>query len=233
MSLVLQTNLSATGQLSPSGKLNQGSSLQDQLHRLDEFTTFRKDYKAPPNDFVRTKVVDPVPPASVIHKNSCYLKLQNSLTQSTYRPPNDTTPNVLQQYQNLLESDSTSGMDSSRMYASHFHLSADKRLETHCTTNQDGFKLKECDKNSNHSRHVLLAKGSSSKSNPGPLGNKAFSNGSGSEYFSSFTGSCSGGGGRSVFVKGRGCGVSPRNFDKHARNTVTGTTSAISTYVHV
>ena len=30
--------------------------------------------------------------------------------------------------------------DSGRMYATNFHANADKRLETHCTTAQDGFQ---------------------------------------------------------------------------------------------
>ena len=54
---------------------------------FEDVTTFRAHYTALPLESCRRKPVEPLPPASVIHKNSCYLKMQGSLTQNTYKPP--------------------------------------------------------------------------------------------------------------------------------------------------
>ena len=54
---------------------------------FEDVTTFQQDYTALLVESCRRKPVEPLPPASVIHKNFPYLTMQGSLTQNTYKPP--------------------------------------------------------------------------------------------------------------------------------------------------
>lgn len=48
-------------------------------------TTVRSDYRPPPSGLSRAKAIHPPVPASVLHKDACFINMQGSLTQSTYR----------------------------------------------------------------------------------------------------------------------------------------------------
>ncbi len=91
-------------------------------------TTFRSNYQPPPPAFSRQRSIDPPAPASVIHKNGCFLRLYGSQTQNTYtyRPP-----------ARMNSKEKVSG--SERMYATNFQIVADRRLDSHRTTARDGF----------------------------------------------------------------------------------------------
>ena len=53
-------------------------------------TTVRSDYRPPPSGLSRAKAIHPPVPASVLHKVACFINMQGSLTQSTYRYHCDT-----------------------------------------------------------------------------------------------------------------------------------------------
>ena len=111
---------------------------------FEDVTTFRQDYTALPLESCRRKPVEPLPPASVIHKNSCYLKLHGSLTQNTYKPPNvlstDKDAHTGQEGgDRSRDCGATHKRMPNKMFATNFHLNADRRLDSHCTTNQEGF----------------------------------------------------------------------------------------------
>lgn len=95
---------------------------------FQDVTTFREDYCNPTNQSGRRKQFEPPQPASVIHKNNCFLKLEGSLTQNTYKPPS-TSGGHADESQYLHR-------QAGCMNKTNFHMSADKRLETHHTTNQ-------------------------------------------------------------------------------------------------
>ena len=109
---------------------------------FDDVTTFRQNYTAHPLQSCHRDPVKPLPPASVIHQNACYLKMQSSLTQNTYQPPTLLKGEELHLRQG--EEKASGSSQSSRnvpnkVFATNFHLNADWRLDTHCTTNQEGF----------------------------------------------------------------------------------------------
>ena len=107
---------------------------------FEDVTTFREHYPALSLASCRRKPVEPLPPASVIHKNSCYLKMHGPLTQNTYKPPamyknKDLKCREGEGARRSNEPDTSS----KRMFATNFQLNADRRLDTHCTTTQEGF----------------------------------------------------------------------------------------------
>ena len=125
--------------------------------------------------------MEPLPPASVIHKNSYYLKMQGSLTQNTYKPPAEHKSKDLEYGEGLLKEPDTS---SKRMFATNFQLNADRRLDVHSTTNREGFppimptlQPKICN-NFSHYKDV----------DSGPLGQRVYDPLAKSEYGREFEG---------------------------------------------
>lgn len=150
---------------------------------FEKVTTFRQDYTAQPLETSRRKSFEPLPPASVIHKNACYLKMHGSLTQNTYKPPPVLKAKEL--HLGKGEEKSTKSEDSLRsipnkMFATNFHLSADRRLDTHCTTNQEGFPplVPQPALPASHYKDVAS----------GPLGGRVLDQPTKSEYCSVFRG---------------------------------------------
>lgn len=119
-----------------------GQPFLNTVANFENATTFRQDYRAHPLETCRRKSFEPLPPASVIHQNTCYLKMHGSLTQNTYRPPPVLKAKELHLGQGEEKSSRNDGILRSipnKMFATNFHLNADRRLDTHCTTNQEGF----------------------------------------------------------------------------------------------
>ena len=71
------------------------------------------------------------------------------------------------------------------MFATNFHLNADRRLDSHCTTNQEGFPPLALDSNSVNHRFTAHYK----DVDAGPLGRRVFDPSAKSEYSSVFRGS--------------------------------------------
>lgn len=132
-----------------------------------ESTTVRSDYQPPPREWTAAKRIEPLPPASVIHKNACFAQIEGFLTQTANKPtPYPRIPNV------------QSACAASSMHATNFKMDADRRLETHCTTHRDGYRPVLTD--NLHRRRL------GRPSNPGPLGNKIHGCTVGSEYSTAF-----------------------------------------------
>ena len=148
---------------------------------FDDVTTFRQDYTALPLASCRRKPMEPLPPASVIHKNSCYLKMQGSLTQNTYKPPAVFKNEDLQGEGKSNDCDTSS----KRMFATNFHLNADRRLDAHCTTAQEGFPPLVPEPGLSNAHKFAHYKDVDS----GPLGRRVFNPSAKSEYSSVFGGS--------------------------------------------
>ena len=151
---------------------------------FEDVTTFRQDYTALLVESCRRKPVKPLPPASVIHKNFPYLTMQGSLTQNTYKPPKVLTSKDLQLGQGeegQTECDRSSKRMPNKMFATNFHLNADRRLDTHGTTTQEGFPplvpapLSDLHKFA-HYKDI----------DSGPLGQRVFNPSAESEYSSVF-----------------------------------------------
>jgi hypothetical protein len=155
---------------------------------FEDVTTFREHYPALPLESCRRKPVEPLPPASVIHKNSCYLELQGSLTQNTYKPPTVNKSKDLQCREGKGEGRAIASepdTSSKRMFATNFQLNADRRLDAHSTTHQEGFPpiVPELRMQSNahkfsHYKDV----------NSGPLGQRVYDTLAKSEYSREFEG---------------------------------------------
>ena len=168
--------------ISPLG----GQPYSKSAGKFEDVTTFRQDYTALPLESCRRKPMEPLPPASVIHKNSCYLKMQGSLTQNTYKPPNtfgEREAIVEEGKKGTTENGGMSKRLPNKMFATNFHLNADRRLDQHCTTNQEGFPplvpqpLSSRHKNA-HYKDV----------DSGPLGRRVLDPAARSEYNSVFRG---------------------------------------------
>ena len=152
---------------------------------FEDVTTFREHYPALSLASCRRKPVEPLPPASVIHKNSCYLKMHGSLTQNTYKPP------AVYKYKDLQCREGEGGdrrlneadTSSKRMFATNFQLNADRRLDAHCTTTQEGFPpiVPELLSNAYKFSHYKDV-------DSGPLGQRVFDPSAKSEYSSVFGG---------------------------------------------
>lgn len=115
-----------------SGYVRSPLTGQFSKNSFHDATTFRSDYAVPPSGLPRRRPIEPLPPASVIPKNTQYERLNQSLTQSTYLPPNE----LSQKYSVFRDELPLKCND---MHKANFHISADKRLETRLTTNQVGF----------------------------------------------------------------------------------------------
>ena len=150
---------------------------------FEDVTTFRAHYAALPLEYCRRKPVEPLPPALVIHKNSCYLKMQGSLTQNTYKPP------AVHKSKDLECGEGGEGLSkepdtsSKRMFATNFQLNADRRLDAHSTTNREGFPpivpaLQSNTYNFSHYKDV----------DSGPLGQRVYDPLAKSEYSREFEG---------------------------------------------
>ena len=150
---------------------------------FENVTTFRQDYTALALETRRRKSFEPLPPASVIHKNACYLKMHGSLTQNTYKPPPLLKAKELHlgkgEEKSPKSEDSLRGIPN-KMFATNFHLNADRRLDTHCTTNQEGFLplVPQPALPASHYKDVAS----------GPLGGRVFDPITKSEYSSVFRG---------------------------------------------
>ena len=150
---------------------------------FEDVTTFRAHYTALPLASCRRKPAEPLPPTSVIHKNSCYLKMQGSLTQNTYKPP------TVHKNKDLECGEGGEGLSkepdtsSKRMFATNFQLNADRRLDAHSTTNREGFPpivpaLQSNTYNFSHYKDV----------DSGPLGQRVYDPLAKSEYSREFEG---------------------------------------------
>ena len=162
---------------------------------LEGITTFRSNYQPPPKHFTAAQKVEPLPPASVIHKNACFSQIEGSLSQNAYKFPH---PSEVHQVVPSAAS----------MYATNFKMDADRRLETHYTTHRDGYRPASMDSLQNKwPRGGKL-------SNPGPLGNKVYGCPVGSEYFMAFN--------EAQFVVPQPLGRVRATGDKERHNTITG-----------
>ena len=180
---------------------------------FEDVTTFREHYPALPLASCRRKPVEPLPPASVIHKNSCYIKMQGSLTQNTYKPPVVRKNDDLQEEERegrLNEPDTSS----KRMFATNFQLNADRRLDALCTTTQEGFppivpaELLSNAYKLSHYKDV----------DSGPLGQRVFDPSAKSEYSSVFSGAqCENDDGNKAEAK-----LPALKMSETLRNTLTG-----------
>ena len=114
--------------LSPSTKTNLGSGLArcsaSAAHTHPPLATTHTEYRPPPPGTERSTLVRPPPPASVLHRNP---SLPRRETQAAHT------------VQGRTARASTSAM-SLNAYSTHFHMSADRRLETRCTSMQDAFQ---------------------------------------------------------------------------------------------
>ena len=155
--------------------------------KFEDVTTFRQDYTALPLESCRRQPVEPLPPASVIHKNSCFLKMQGSLTQNTYKPPNsfrEKEAGLDGGKDGRGEGSGSSKQVPNKMFATNFHLNADRRLDQHCTTNQEGFPpLAPQPLAALHHRNAHYKDVDS-----GPLGHRVLDPSARSEYNSMFLG---------------------------------------------
>lgn len=69
-----------------SKQLQQHIPVQNTMEEtMAMVTTVRKDYRPPPAHLSPTQPIHPPHPASVLHKNACFIRMPESLTQSTYR----------------------------------------------------------------------------------------------------------------------------------------------------
>ena len=182
---------------------------------FEDVTTFREHYTALPLASCRRKPMEPLPPASVIHKNSCYLKMQGSLTQNTYKPPAVHKNEDLEVDLEGAGERRTNEPDTSskRMFATNFQLNADRRLDTHCTTTQEGFPpiMPELLSNAYKLSHYKDV-------DSGPLGQRVFDPSTKSEYSSVFGGArCEKDGNKASEIK-----LPPLKMNETLRNTLTG-----------
>ena len=175
---------------------------------FEDVTTFRQHYTALPLASCQRKPMEPLPPASVIHKNSCYLKMQGSLTQNTYKPPT-VFKNQLGEGEGKTSEPDTS---SKRMFATNFQLNADRRLDAHCTTTQEGFPpiVPELMSNTYKFSHYKDV-------DSGPLGQRVFDPSAKSEYSSVFGGAQREKAGEKVDIR-----LPPLKMNETLRNTLTG-----------
>ena len=183
---------------------------------FEDVTTFRAHYTALPLESCRRKPVEPLPPASVIHKNSCYLKMQGSLTQNTYKPPAAHKSKDLEYGEGLSKEPDTS---SKRMFATNFQLNADRRLDTHSTTNQEGFPpiVPTLQSKFSHYKDV----------DSGPLGQRVYDPLAKSEYSREFEGAqCERDGSRAEIK------LPALKMTETLRNTLTGESEYIATTPH-
>ena len=110
--------------------------------------------------------------------------MHGSLTQSTYVPPTNLTSTCDKDVCSGGEGSEKSNK-SNKMFATNFHLNADRRLDSHCTTNQEGFPPLALDPNSVNHRFTAHYK----DVDAGPLGRRVFDPSAKSEYSSVFRGS--------------------------------------------
>ena len=194
-----------------TGQLPQSSN-----NTFEDATTFRSDYKVPPSGLFRRKPIDPLPPAAVLPKNTCYEKLNQSLTQSTYLPPGKhyvSRASVDDKEQTVRAMD---------MHKANFHISADKRLETRLTTNQTGFPAIVHDPRWDINQFNRYKDVES-----GPFGNRVYDPSAQSEYSGMYKV------GEEGRVNARGAGVTRLGDNgKSCQNTLTGVCVYLCACIH-